>query len=66
MLKAICDICHKELLEFGGLLFSPPDTENKVTKNHLCVKCYNKIREDIKWNQWKNYKSERMALAQLS
>jgi len=45
MIKPICDICHRELEDFGGLLLSPPE-ENKVKKNHICKKCYNKLKEE--------------------
>jgi len=31
-IKPICDKCSKELADFGGILFSPPDNENKVQK----------------------------------
>ncbi|MCH7850537.1 MAG: hypothetical protein IH845_02735 [Nanoarchaeota archaeon] len=43
MINPKCDICLKELEDFGGLLFSPPDIEGKVIKNHLCGECYNKL-----------------------
>lgn len=42
-----CDRCKKELKEFGGLLFSPPNEKNEVKKNHLCVDCYNTITQEI-------------------
>lgn len=48
MIKPICDICKKELTEYGALVFSPPDKSNKVTKNHVCKKCYNKIKKEYK------------------
>ena len=38
-----CDRCKIELKEFGGILLSPPDKENKVRKFHLCKACYEKI-----------------------
>jgi hypothetical protein len=38
-----CDKCHQELQEFGGILLSPPDSENQVKKFHLCQKCYQEI-----------------------
>jgi hypothetical protein len=43
-----CDKCKSELNEFGGILLSPPDENNKVRKFHLCKKCYEHIVEDIK------------------
>lgn len=47
-IQPICDFCHKELEDFGGLLFSPPSaghdenkTENQnVQKLHVCKLCY--------------------------
>ncbi len=44
-MKPICDICKKELEDFGGILFSPPDENNKVEKYHLCLckACYEEI-----------------------
>ena len=43
MIKPNCDKCKKELNEFGGILLSPPDNDRKVTKYHLCKKCYEEI-----------------------
>ena len=43
MIKPICDFCKKELKEFGALLFSPPDNDNKVRKFHLCKECFRKL-----------------------
>ena len=48
MIKPTCDKCGKELNEFGAILLSPPDKENKVRKFHICVECYNKIEEGMK------------------
>ena len=45
MIKPKCDICKEELEEYGALLFSPPEGE-KVIKNHICKRCYNKIKEE--------------------
>jgi hypothetical protein len=42
-IKPVCDICKQELLEFGALLFSPPNNKNEVRKYHLCKKCYLEI-----------------------
>jgi hypothetical protein len=38
-----CDFCGNELVEFGGLLFSPPDADGRVDKQHVCVECYGRI-----------------------
>jgi len=48
MIKPICDRCGKELEEFGALLFSPPDEDDKVIKYHLCKKCFNALASDFK------------------
>ena len=42
-IKPICDKCKKELKEFGAILFSPPDEDNKVKKFHLCKSCYKRL-----------------------
>jgi hypothetical protein len=42
-IKPICDKCKKELDDFGAILFSPPDKDNKVEKFHLCKACYEEI-----------------------
>jgi hypothetical protein len=35
-----CDRCGNELNQFGGLLFSPPGSDGRPEKRHLCVDCY--------------------------
>ncbi len=45
-IKPICDSCKKELNEFGAILLSPPNSENKVQKYHLCKECFEKIKEE--------------------
>lgn len=45
-IKPICDMCKKELNEFGAILLSPPDKENKVKKYHLCKTCFSQLEED--------------------
>lgn len=45
MIKPKCNICNKELNDYGALLFSPPE-EEKVRKIHICKECYNKLKED--------------------
>jgi hypothetical protein len=42
-----CDKCGLELSEFGGILLSPPNTENKVRKFHLCKSCYQNIAKNL-------------------
>ena len=39
-IKPSCDICKKELNDFGAILLSPPDKNNKVIKYHICRDCY--------------------------
>lgn len=43
-IKPLCDICKKELIEFGAILLSPPDESSKVKKFHICNECYEKIK----------------------
>lgn len=47
-IKPTCDKCGNELNEFGAILLSPPDIENKVRKFHLCVDCYKKFEDELK------------------
>ena len=47
MIKPKCDMCRKELKDFGGLLFSPPNDKDMVEKFHICKKCYKKIMDFI-------------------
>lgn len=42
-IRPICDKCGEELLEFGAILFSPPNKKSETKKLHICVKCYKKI-----------------------
>ena len=46
MINPKCDICNKELEDYGGILLSPPDKEGKVKKKHTCKECYNKLKEN--------------------
>lgn len=47
-IKPKCNKCKKELKEFGGILFGPPDKKNMVRKFHLCKKCYLTIYDNLK------------------
>ena len=44
MIKPICAFCKKELVDFGAILLSPPDNDDKVKKYHICKECFKKIR----------------------
>ncbi|KKL23261.1 hypothetical protein LCGC14_2427160 [marine sediment metagenome] len=46
MIKPKCNICKKELKEFGAILLSPPLKIKKdlVKKYHICKTCYKKIK----------------------
>ena len=48
MIKPNCDLCGKELTDFGALLFSPPNEKNEVKKFHICKLCYNTLQKQIK------------------
>ena len=43
-----CDKCQEELLDFGGILLSPPDENAQATKYHLCQRCYSEIAETLR------------------
>jgi hypothetical protein len=34
------------LVDFGGIILSPPDEDEKVKKDHLCKQCYDDL---VKW-----------------
>lgn len=45
-IKPFCDMCKKELKEFGGILFSPP--KGKIVKKfHICKPCYMKLEKKL-------------------
>ena len=46
-IKPVCDKCKKELNDFGAILFSPPDSESRVKKFHICKECYKKMEEEL-------------------
>lgn len=35
-----CDICAKELKDFGAIVLGPPDQKGMVDKFHVCKPCY--------------------------
>jgi len=47
MISPACDFCGRELEDFGGILFSPPE-DGLVRKSHVCRECYLKIAEGLK------------------
>jgi len=47
-INPVCDKCSKELTDFGGLLFSPPDVSGNTRKWHLCKKCYEELIKEFK------------------
>jgi hypothetical protein len=42
-IKPKCDICKKELKDYGSLLFSPPNKKSIVKKYHICKGCFQKL-----------------------
>jgi len=47
-IKPVCDKCKKELKEFGGILFSPPNEKGYVKKWHICKECYIKMEKELR------------------
>ena len=47
MIGPTCDFCKKELDDFGGILFSPPEN-GLVKKFHVCRDCYADLVKNIK------------------
>jgi|TARA_B100002003_G_C14137823_1_gene547288 hypothetical protein len=48
MINPKCDICGEGLDDYGGLLFSPPDSDQKTVKSHICKKCYGEMEKKLK------------------
>ena len=44
-IKPKCDKYKKELSDFGGLFFSPPNLKSFVKKYHICKICFKKIEK---------------------
>jgi hypothetical protein len=47
-IKPTCDVCKKELKDFGAILLSPPNKKNIVKKFHVCKVCYAEIKKEYK------------------
>ena len=47
-IKPVCDKCKKELTQFGGILFSPPNERGMVKKWHVCKGCYEEMVKEFK------------------
>lgn len=47
MIAPVCDSCGKELDEFGGLIFGPPDPQGTVVKFHVCQKCFKTLKDEV-------------------
>jgi hypothetical protein len=47
-IKPTCDKCGQELLEFGAILFSPPDSTSMVKKFHICRPCYDVMVKELR------------------
>jgi|GEM_PF-1113961 len=47
-IKPKCDKCQNELLDFGGILLSPPSMDSKVVKYHLCQECCAEVESKLK------------------
>ncbi len=47
-IKPLCDVCKKELTDYGAILLSPPDKKSMVKKYHICKSCYKDIKKNIK------------------
>lgn len=46
-IKPKCDKCGDELVDFGAILFSPPDEESTVKKFHICKSCYETYEKEL-------------------
>lgn len=46
MITPKCDVCDKELDDYGAILLSPPKGHD-VKKYHICKACYDKVSESF-------------------
>jgi len=46
-LEIKCDCCGKDISDPGALLFGPPK-DKQVSKTHICVTCYEILKELLK------------------
>ena len=47
MIKPVCDMCKRELNDFGAILLSPPQGHD-VKKYHICTECYKEFEKKLK------------------
>jgi hypothetical protein len=55
MIDPKCDVCGKELMEPGAILYGPPEDISKIEgvermysrKEHICQRCYRDLRNII-------------------
>ncbi len=46
-IKPKCDMCNKELDDFGAIILSPPNADSQVQKYHICKDCYKEIEVSL-------------------
>jgi len=48
-MEIICDICRKEIVKPGALMFSPPDKNGFCQKFHICTECFDRwLEKEVK------------------
>jgi hypothetical protein len=45
--RCIMKNCRKPILNPGGLIFGPPDENDKAEKSHICADCYEKLKKSL-------------------
>lgn len=48
-MKFFCDRCGEEIKEPGALVFAPPSACNYCIKQNLCMNCWIKLAEWMKY-----------------
>lgn len=51
VLRVECGCCGKVLTEPGGLLFGPPEEDDRTKKTHLCAWCFGVV-DDFVYKRW--------------
>jgi hypothetical protein len=45
--RCIIKTCKKQIVRPGGLIFGPPDENDKSEKAHICEDCYEKLKKTL-------------------
>ena len=64
MIKVNCIKCGNELDDMGAVILSPPWSDRRVTKSHLCTTCWDRLRTWLLINDWSVFFDDLITLNQ--